>query len=229
MDAVRQNRAMRIHLESGSPAELVVPTEVDEPERGLVIIPDIGGLRPLFDGHVARLAHETGWSVCAFELWPGEEGLTLEERLARVGDRRDDRVLEDAVAAADATGCETVGVVGFCMGGMYALKAAATGRFRRAVSFYGMIRVPEQWRSPTQGEPLELLANAPHCPVLSIVGTEDPWTPDDDVDALEALPQVRVVRYADAEHGFVHDPDRPAHRAHDAADAWRRAVDFLAT
>ncbi|MEZ5142399.1 MAG: dienelactone hydrolase family protein [Acidimicrobiales bacterium] len=219
---------MRIHLESGTPAELVRP---DEPAagRGLVVIPDIGGLRPLFDDHVARLAADTGWAVCAVELWPGEEGLTLEERLARVGTRSDERVLQDAVAAADATGCETVGVIGFCMGGMYATKAAASGRFHRAVSFYGMIRVPEQWRSPTQGEPLELLANAPHCPLLAVVGTADPWTPSADVDDLEALPQVRVVRYEGADHGFVHDPSRPAHRPDDAADAWRRAIDFLGT
>ena len=45
--------------------------------------------------------------------------------------------------------------------------------------------------------------------------------------ALEALENVTVVRYPDAEHGFVHDPDRPAHRPDDAADAWRRAVAFL--
>ncbi len=30
-----------------------------------------------------------------------------------------------------------------------------------------------------------------------------------------------------ADHGFVHDPSRPAHRADDAADAWRRAMAFL--
>ena len=37
--------------------ERVVP---DGAERGLVVIPDIMGLRPLFDDHVARLAAETG-------------------------------------------------------------------------------------------------------------------------------------------------------------------------
>ena len=36
-----------------------------------------------------------------------------------------------------------------------------------------------------------------------------------------------MVRYPSAEHGFVHDPDRPAHRADDAADAWRRAIAFF--
>jgi dienelactone hydrolase len=36
-----------------------------------------------------------------------------------------------------------------------------------------------------------------------------------------------VVTYEGADHGFVHDDSRPTHRADDAADAWRRAVDFL--
>jgi carboxymethylenebutenolidase len=38
-----------------------------------------------------------------------------------------------------------------------------------------------------------------------------------------------VVRYEGAEHGFVHDASRPAHRPDDAADAWRRVVDWMST
>ncbi|MCU0267148.1 MAG: dienelactone hydrolase family protein [Acidimicrobiales bacterium] len=215
---------MRITLASGTPAELA---RRDDASRGLVVLPDIGGLRPLFDDHVVRLAAETGWSVCAPEPWPGREQLTIEERLAAVGTLDDERVLGDAVAAADATGCEAVGVLGFCMGGMYALKAAGTGRFHRAVAFYGMIRVPEQWQGPGQGQPLAALARPQACPVLAVIGSVDPWTPSADVEALEAA-GAQVVRYEGADHGFVHDPDRPAHRPGDAADAWRRALEFLA-
>jgi carboxymethylenebutenolidase len=218
---------MRIALPSGTPAEIARPTE-GEPSRGLVVIPDIGGLRPLFDGLVARLADEQGWAVCAFELWPGRERLPVPDRLAQGGSLGDARVLGDAAAAADATGCTHVGVMGFCMGGMYTLKAAGTGRFDRAVSFYGMARVPEQWWGPTQGEPLDALASPDRCPTLAIVGTIDPWLPAADVDALEAA-GVDVVRYEGADHGFVHDPDRPAHRPTDAADAWERALAFLRT
>ena len=43
--------------------------------------------------------------------------------------------------------------------------------------------------------------------------------------ALEAT-GVTVVRYPDAEHGFAHDASRPAHRAHDAADAFARAREW---
>jgi carboxymethylenebutenolidase len=216
---------MRITLPSGTPGEIARP-DGREPVRGLVVVPDIGGLRPLFDDLVARLAEEQGWTVCAFELWPGRESLAVPDRLAAGGSLDDTRILGDAVAAADATGCDPVAVIGFCMGGMYTLKAAGTGRFDRAAAFYGMARVPEDWRSPTQAEPLDVLASPNRCPTLAVVGTADPWLPPADVDALEAA-GVEVVRYEGADHGFVHDPDRPAHRPDDAADAWRRVLGFL--
>lgn len=216
---------MRITLPSGTAAEIARP---DGPaDRGLVVIPDIGSLRPLFDDHVARLARENGWAVCAFDIWAGRDDVpTLEDRLAKGGTLDDERVLGDAVAAADATGVEPVAVIGFCMGGMYALKAAATGRFHRAASFYGMGRVPDMWASPTQGEPLDALARADTCPTLEIAGTADPWLPAEDLAALEAA-GVEVVRYEGADHGFAHDPSRPAHRPGDAADAWRRVLAHL--
>lgn len=192
----------------------------------MVVFPDIGGLRPLFDDLCARLAAENGWVVCAPEPWPGHTDKPLEWRLEHVGDLDDGQVLADVVAAADATGCDTVGIVGFCMGGMYTLKAAGTGRFHRAVSFYGMIRVPERWAGPAQAQPLEYVTRPEACPVMAIIGTADIWTPPDDVAALEAT-GATIIRYEGAEHGFVHDPERPAHRPADAADAWRRAIEFL--
>lgn len=216
---------MRFTLPSGTPAELARPEE-SPAQRGLVLVPDVMGLRDLMDDHVRRLSEATGSAVCAFELWPGRQDLSLEERLDAVGTLDDSRVLGDAIAAAEATETESVGILGFCMGGMYAMKAAGSGRFHRAVSFYGMIRVPQRWSSPTQGEPLQALAQPDACPVLAIIGTADPWTPPDDVDALEQT-GATVVRYEGADHGFVHDPDRPAHRPDDAADAWRRALEFL--
>jgi carboxymethylenebutenolidase len=216
---------MRIELPSGTPAELVVPEGV-EPSRGVVLLPDIMGLRPLFDDHVARLSAATGWAVVAPEPFPNHQEATLDERFDLLAGMDDSEVLGDLVAAADAIGCETVGVMGFCMGGMYALKASGTGRFHRSVSCYGMIRVPERWQGSGQRPPLSYVEMEGACPVMAIVGTEDHWTPPADVDALEAA-GAAVVRYEGADHGFIHDPERPAHRPDDAADAWRRALDFL--
>jgi dienelactone hydrolase len=124
-------------------------------------------------------------------------------------------------------GAEPVAVLGFCMGGMYALKASGTGAFDRAVAFYGMIRVPAQWQSETQTPPLVHVTAPGAAPVLAIVGTADPYTPPEDVDDLEAT-GAEVHRYEGAEHGFVHDPSRPSHRAADAADAWAKVRAFLA-
>lgn len=214
-----------ILLPSGAPARIARPASAPS-DMGLVIAADIGGIRPLFDDLCERLADEQGWVVCAPEPFPGRESMTLDERMAAMPGLVDAGQVGALVEAADATDCEQVGLVGFCMGGMYALKAAGTGRFHRCVSFYGMIRVPDAWRGAGQGDPLEAVTTAGASPVLAIVGTADPYTPPGDVDDLEAA-GARVVRYEGAEHGFVHDPGRPAHRPDDAADAWARALAFL--
>jgi len=218
---------MRTTLPSGTPAEIARPASGrTESPLGLVVIPDIMGMRPLFDDHVRRLADDNGWVVVAFEPFVGMEDQPLEWRLENVGLLDDARVLGDAVAAADATGCERVGILGFCMGGMFALKASGTGRFHRAVSFYGMVHVPENWASETLQQPLGYVTRPQACPVLLLVGTEDPWVPPGHAEELRAT-GAEVVTYPGADHGFVHDETRPAHRPDDAADAWQRAITFL--
>ena len=216
---------MRITLPSGTPAEIARPS--GEPVAGLVLIPDIGGLRPLFDEHCARIASEWNVAVCAPEPFPGDESFSIEQRMAHMAQRDDARALGDIEAAADELGTPAVHVLGFCQGGMYALKAAAGTRFAKAVSFYGMIRIPSQWKGSGQGEPLEVLrARGDASRVLALIGTEDPWVSVDDGEELRKL-GADVVVYEGAEHGFAHDPSRPAHRPDDAADAWSRAKAFL--
>ncbi len=225
---------MRIELSTGTPAELTLPE--GPPTRGVVLHPDIAGLRPLFDDLCAHLSSDYGWSVCAPEPFPGREGLPVPDRLDRMADIDDADHLRLLGAAADRLtelGAERCAVLGFCMGGMYALKASAlagtpvAGRFDRAVACYGMIRVPDGWRSDGQRDAVDLIRAAGACPTLAIIGTADPFTPPEDVDDLEAT-GAEVVRYEGAEHGFVHDPSRESHRADDAADVWRRIAAFLA-
>jgi carboxymethylenebutenolidase len=218
---------VRIELESGTPAELAVP---ERPRRGVVLAPDIMGLRPLFDDLCARLAAEHGWALCAPEPFPGHADASIDERLELVRTLRDDEQVGDLVAAAEVlrteTGVEDVGVLGFCMGGMYALKAADSRAFDKVVAFYGMIRVPENFDGPGHRQPLVAVSSPDAAPVLAIVGGRDHFTPAEDVDALEAT-GAQVHRYPEGEHGFVHDASRPTHRADDAADAWRHVVAFL--
>jgi dienelactone hydrolase len=218
---------VRTNLPTGTSVEIAAS---DNPARGVVLVPDIMGLRPLFDDMVAHLAADNGWAVAAVEPFPGRESMSIEDRMAAMAALEDERQLADLVAAAHLLDLERVGIIGFCMGGMYTMKAAATGRFDRAVSFYGMIRVPEAWSGgPAQRNAIDMLADAPGSAarILAIIGTADPYTPATDVDDLEAA-GATVVRYEGAEHGFVHDASRPAHRADDAADAWRRVGEWFA-
>lgn len=221
---------MRITLPSGTEAEIAEPMDTDDPSSmGLVIAPDIFGLRPLFDEMVARLASVWSMTVVAVDPFPGLVlGEAVEPRFAAVPTLDDDTMLRDLIEAADATGCDRVGLLGFCMGGMYCFKAARSDRFAKIASFYGMITLPEAWKGPAQGEPLDHLAVGHPERVLAIIGELDTYTPPEDVVALEAA-GANVVRYPQAEHGFAHAPDRASHRPADAADAFQRAHTWLTT
>ncbi|MFM8553116.1 MAG: dienelactone hydrolase family protein [Acidimicrobiales bacterium] len=216
---------MRITLPSGTPAEI---HRVANPRMGLVICPDIWGLRPLFDDLVRDLAERWQMSVVAVEPFPGldlPEG-DMAPRAAAIPALRDDDNLRDLEQAADELGTAVTGVMGFCLGGMYCFKAARSDRFARFVPFYGMITIPEGWRSVTQGEPLGHLISGNAESVLAILGGHDPYTPLADIDQLRSTGAVCVV-YPEAEHGFAHDASRASHRADDAADAFRRAEEWL--
>jgi dienelactone hydrolase len=217
---------MRITLPSGTDAEIAEP-ESGSPRMGLVIAPDIFGLRPLYDDMVRSLADGWDMTVCAVEPFPGRDlGPEIDPRFAAVADLDDFAHLRDLEDAADAIGLDNVGLLGYCMGGMYCFKSAGSSRFSRIVSFYGMIRLPDAWHSSTQGEPLEALQRGDAQRVMAIIGDKDHYTPPEDVEAL-ADTGVVIIRYPDAEHGFAHDPSRPAHRAGDAADAYLRAHNWL--
>lgn len=216
---------MRITLPSGTACEIDKTTM--RPRMGLVIAPDIFGLRPLYDDLVKRLAAEWQMAVCAVEPFPNTTlGPEIEPRFAAVPELVDDNHLRDLHQAADSLGTTEVGLIGFCMGGMYCFKSARSDRFKKIVSFYGMIKIPDGWKSGTQGEPLAYLKAGHADRVLAIIGGKDNYTPPADVSELE-MANVRTQVYPDAEHAFAHDASRPAHRADDALDAFNKAEAWL--
>jgi len=209
---------------------------------GVVLHPDLSGVRPLFDDLARRFASH-GFAVCAPEPFahaPADvlgatHDAALGARMQHAGALDDDVQLDDLARAGamlrDRDHVERLTVLGFCMGGMQTLKAAATGTFDRAVAFYGMIRVPPEWaKGGGLRQPLDTAADV--CPTLAIFGGVDPYTPEADIEGLRAAwkdrPDCEIVVYPDGDHGFVHAPERPAHRPDDAADAWRRVTAFLA-
>jgi carboxymethylenebutenolidase len=207
------------------------------PAAGVVLHPDIMGLRPLFETIAERLASH-GLAVAAIEPFARKSeaeraASDVATRMGWVAELEDDDIVGDLSAAADLLviddGVTSVGILGFCMGGMYALEAAATERFDRAVAFYGQLRLPAAWQREGKRSALDTAADV--CPTLAIFGSGDPMIPPDDIAALRAAwagrTDCEIVVVEGAEHGFVHDPDRPAHRADDAATLWARAVAWL--
>ena len=91
----------------------------------------------------------------------------------------------------------SVGVTGFCMGGVYTILAACHHPVDAAVAFYG---VPDD---------LSVLANL-SCPLLAIGGEKDQWITVAKMERLsETLKQYgkdgEVKIYAGAEHAFFND------------------------
>ena len=197
------------------------------------------GVRPLFDDLCRRLATH-GFAVCApepFARAPVEvRGRRRHRRRAwRYVTQLDDELqIGDLEAAADYLvvhdDVREVAVLGFCMGGMQVLKAAATGRFDRAVAFYGMIR-----RARGLGRPEDAPAarhrgrRLPDARDLRRATTRSRPRPTSRRCAPRGPtgPTARSSSTPTPSTGSCTRPSAPAHRADDAADAWRRVLAFL--
>ncbi len=198
--------------------------------RGVVLVTDLGGRRPLFDRLAATISQSYRWNVIVVDPFARLEadGDLAGERDEMVDRLSDDDIVADLVEAADRLEVEPVAVIGFSLGGMYAFKAAASVRFDRVVSYYGMPRLPSRWRGPNQREPVGLLQHVDdRSNILTVVGTDDMFISGADVQDLIDM-GVQVVRYRGARHDFVHDPAAPEHRPRDAADSWTHVVKHLA-
>src|SRR5262249_60487262 len=79
------------------------------PVAGLVLHPDMGGLRPLFEDMARRLATH-GLAVCAFEQFaaqPADVRSSVEARMAHVKDLDDSAQMELLDAAATSSSSKT--------------------------------------------------------------------------------------------------------------------------
>jgi carboxymethylenebutenolidase len=118
-----------------------------------------------------------------------------------------------SIAQLRALGVASVGITGFCMGGLYSYLAATNGLDVQAcVPFYGR---------------LADVLGTPACPMLAFFGGIDPYIPPADVAAVQARHPDDVVVYADADHGFMRDGS-PSYHPTAAPEAWQRTLAFFA-
>lgn len=216
---------------------------------GVVVVHDVWGLAEHTRDFARRFAVE-GFVALAVNLYRKLGHVEITDPGSWMRNLSDPQVLGEIASAVrelrEANGCTRVGVVGFCMGGSYALLAASgapgmSARVDAAVPFYGILSHRHGLLHAPDGldpekKPCEPLAAARNlaCPLLAFFGAEDPYIPLDDVDELKrALAGVgaphEVVVYPNAGHAFMNDTRPQAYRPEVAADAWRKTITFLNT
>jgi carboxymethylenebutenolidase len=197
------------------------------PFPALIVVHEWWGLNDWVKQQAEKLAGQ-GYVALAVDLYRGKvaDNPDLAHELMRglPEDRatRDLRAAYDFLTAQASVEKDRIGSIGWCMGGGYALDAAlAEPHLAATVINYGHLAT----------EPSEL--KKINAPILGLFGGQDRGITPDDVkkfqQSMERLgKKIEVKIYPDAGHAFENPNNKQGYRPEDAADAWRRTVDFLA-
>ena len=183
------------------------------PWPGVVVLHEGNGISPQLLRVCQRLAGE-GYATIAPDLFFRAGGTEAGDFATLIGSLDRDRTHADIVAASDhlrREGATSVGVTGFCMGGLLTYRAALAGDgFDAAVGFYGA------------GNAAEL--GDPACPTLLMFGAGSLHHPGR--DRVGARPPSGFIVYPEAGHGFMRDGSNSYHQAA-SVDAWSRMLRFF--
>jgi len=206
---------------------LVTP-EGKGPFPAVLVIHEWWGLDDWVKDQVRALARE-GYVALAADLYRGKVTSKQEEAHQLMMGTPRDRALRDLKAAFEYLARrpdvrkDRIGVIGWCMGGMYSLALATDEpRLAAAVAYYGA--------PPTDATAIAKI----RAPVLGNYGAEDKGPAPEQVKAFEealkkAGKTVDVKIYPGAGHAFA-NPNNPwgGYREAAAKDAWQRTVAFFA-
>ena len=198
------------------------------PFPGILVIHEWWGLNDWVKEQAAKLADQ-GYVTLALDLYRGKVATTPDEAHEIMRGVPEDRAKRDLHAAFEFLKSQPnvkkdrIGSIGWCMGGGYSLDVALEEPALRAdVINYGHL--------VTEPASVEKI----NASILGIFGAQDRGIPVDDVKKFESLLKVKgkkveIVIYPDAGHAFENPNNKAGYRAEDAADAWKRTVDFFSS
>lgn len=217
------------------PAYRAVPSG-EGPWSAMVLVHELFGLDDVMRRHADRLA-ELGHLVLAPDLMArGRRVACLARTMTALrrgsGPAFDDIEAARSALAADPRCTGAIGVIGFCMGGGFALLLAGRPGWDAAVVNYGAL-------------PADPTALDGACPVVASYGGRDRYLSGAAARLEAALAERGVVHdvkeYPEAGHAFLNDEDtapwylapmsrlvmRAGPEPASAEDAWGRIEDFL--
>jgi carboxymethylenebutenolidase len=210
----------------GTAAGYLATPEGGRPGPGVIVIQEWWGLVPHIKEVCDRFAGE-GFVALAPDLYHGRTTTSPDEAgklmmALNIGQAEKDlRGAVEYLLKNEATEGESLGTVGFCMGGVLSLFAASKNeRVGACVVFYGI--------HPKVEPDLDNL----RAPVLGLYAERDQFVPPAAVRELEAKLKERgkpaeMHIYPGADHAFFNDTRPEVYDPEAAADAWRRTIAFL--
>ncbi len=199
------------------------------PHPAVIVVQEWWGLNEHIKDVTRRLAKE-GYFAVAPDLYSRQgHKVTSDPNVAAqlMGGLKHDDGVKDLLSAVswleqhNQVRKNRIGVVGFCMGGSYALLLpCASKEIKAAAPFYGEVPPDEKLRQ---------LA----CPLFYAYGENDGWITRKDVDRLSAVLKKlnkpgEVKIYKNCAHGFFNDTRKDVYRAAEASDAWQHTLRLFA-
>ena len=198
------------------------------PFPALIVVHEWWGLNDWVKEQASKLADQ-GYVALAVDLYRGKVATTPDMAHEIMRGVPEDRAKRDLHAAMEFLRSqpnvkkERIGSIGWCMGGGYALDVALQEPDLAAtVINYGHLA--------TDKDALKKI----NASILGLFGGQDQGIPPADVrkfgQTLDELgKKIDIKIYDDAGHAFENPNNKTGYRADDAADAWNRTVNFLAT
>jgi carboxymethylenebutenolidase len=197
------------------------------PFPALVVVHEWWGLNDWVKDQASKLADQ-GYVSLAVDLYRGKVATTPDEAHEIMRGVPEDRAKRDLHAAVEFLKSQPnvrkdrIGSIGWCMGGGYALDVALQepGLAATVINYGHLATDPEALKKINS-------------PILGLFGGQDRGITPDDVHKFEQQlkqqgKKVDIKIYDDAGHAFENPNNKDGYRAADAADAWKRTVDFLA-